>query len=404
MPRYFYTAKSFKGELQSGLLEAKDEKSLARTLRQEGLILIRAEPEKGKKRKFEISFPSFGVPLTEKMFFTRNLQVMISAGLPLPRALQTLAAQSKSKKFKNALIDIAQDITKGKNLSDSLTRHSDIFSELFQNMVKAGEEAGTLEGVLKVLAQQMEKENALRSKIKGAMIYPAVIICAMIGIGILMLVTVVPKLAETFEELEIELPLATKIVINLANFLAQKWYLVIIILISLVFLFYQFLRTKAGKKITDALTLKIPIISPIIRKTNSAYTLRTLSSLISAGVSLPRSLEITSGTLGNIFYKEAIWQMVEKVRKGEKLSEALKPYENIYPPTVIQMVSVGEETGETTSILEKLADFYEEEVSNAAKNLTAVIEPVLMIIVGAAVGFFAVSMIQPMYSMLGAIK
>lgn len=404
MPRYLYTAKSFKGELQSGILEAKDEKSLARTLRQEGLILIRAEPEKGKKRKFEISFPSFGIPLTEKMFFTRNLQVMISAGLPLPRALQTLAAQSKSKKFKNALIDIAQDITKGKNLSDSLTRHSDIFSELFQNMVKAGEEAGTLEGVLKVLAQQMEKENALRSKIKGAMIYPAVIICAMIGIGILMLITVVPKLAETFEELEIELPLATKIVINLANFLAQKWYLVIIILISLVFLFYQFLRTKAGKKITDALTLKIPIISPIIRKTNSAYTLRTLSSLISAGVSLPRSLEITSGTLGNIFYKEAIWQMVEKVRKGEKLSEALKPYEDIYPPTVIQMISVGEETGETTSILEKLADFYEEEVSNAAKNLTAVIEPVLMIIVGAAVGFFAVSMIQPMYSMLGAIK
>ncbi len=403
MPRYFYTAKSFKGELQSGILEAKDEKSLARTLRQEGLILIRAEPEE-KKRKFEISFPSFGVPLTEKMFFTRNLQVMISAGLPLPRALQTLAAQSKSKKFKKALIDIAQDITKGKNLSDSLTHHPDIFPELFQNMVKVGEEAGTLEGVLKILAQQMEKENALRSKIKGAMIYPAVIICAMIGIGILMLITVVPKLAETFEELEIELPLATRIVINLANFLAQKWYLVIIILISLVFLFFQFLKTKVGKKIIDALMLKIPIISPIIRKTNSAYTLRTLSSLISAGVSLPRSLEITSGTLGNIFYQEAIWQMVEKVRKGEKLSEALKPYENIYPPTVIQMISVGEETGETTSILEKLADFYEEEVSNAAKNLTAIIEPVLMIIVGAAVGFFAVSMIQPMYSMLGAIK
>jgi len=271
-------------------------------------------------------------------------------------------------------------------------------------MIKVGEETGTLEKVLEVLSLQMERENDLKSKIKGAMVYPAVIICAMIGIGILMLVTVVPQLAATFVELDIELPATTRFVIFLGNFLAQKWYLAIIFLFFLVFLFWQFLKTKLGKRMTDSITLKLPIISPMIKNTNSAYTVRTLSSLIAAGVPLPRALEITSRTLGNIYYQNALMEAAEKVRKGEKLSEALKPYETIYPLTVIQMVSVGEETGETSNVLTRLADFFEEEVSNSTKNLASVIEPVLMLIIGAAVGFFAVSMIQPMYSMLGAIQ
>ena len=271
-------------------------------------------------------------------------------------------------------------------------------------MVKVGEEAGTLEEVLKVLSLQMEREREIKSKVKGAMIYPAIIICAMIGIGILMMVMVVPQLAETFKELEIELPLTTKIVIGFATFLTEKWYLVIVILFVLIFLFWQISKTKSGKKLFDFFTLKFPIISPIIKNTNSAYTVRTLGSLISAAVPLTQALEITSRTLGNVFYKTALQDVAEKVRKGEKMSATLKLYENIYPLTVIQMISVGEETGETSAILLKLADFYEEEVSNATKNLAAVIEPVLMLIIGAAVGFFAVSMVQPMYSMLGAIE
>ena len=406
MPRYIYTAKSLTGESKSGAVEAKDEHQLARTLRGEGLLLIRAELEEKKiKKKLEISLPFFGgVSLTEKLFFTRNLQVMIAAGFPLPRAMTTLASQTKSKKFKTSLLDIGEEITKGKTFSDSLAKYPNIFSELFLGMVKVGEESGTLEDVLKTLSRQMERENDLKSKITGAMIYPAVIISAMIGIGIMMLIMVVPKLAETFKELDVELPITTKIVIGLATFLTQKWYFVIIILFVLVFLFWQAIKTKSGKKIIDTLTLKIPIISPIIRKTNSAYTARTLSSLISAGIPIVMALEITAGSLGNIFYKSALTEAAEKVRKGEKLSEALKPYENIYPSTVIQMIAVGEETGETSSVLAKLAEFFEEEVSNATKNLTSVIEPVLMIIIGAVVGFFAISMIQPMYSMLGAIQ
>lgn len=405
MPKYFYTAKSSTGEDKSGFLEAKDVNQLARILRQEGSILIRAtSQEELTKRRFEIHLPTFGISLTEKIFFIRNLRVMIKAGLPLPRALETLANQTKSQKFKKTLLNIKDEIIKGGSFSDSLRKYPDVFSELFQNMVKAGEESGTLEDVLQTLSQQMEREYELKSKIKGALIYPAVIIGAMLGIGILMLVMVVPKLAETFKELNIELPMTTKLVITLANFLVEKWYLVIIILFLLFFLFWRAMKTKTGKKIIDTLLLKIPIISPIIQKTNVAYTARTLSSLITAGVPIVRSLEITTGTLGNIYYKSAISAVAQKVRKGEKIAQALKPYENIYPSIVIQMVAVGEETGETSNILAQLAEFYEEEVTNASKNLASVIEPLLMIIIGAVIGFFAISMIQPMYSMLQAVK
>jgi len=406
MPIYTYTAKTLEGKERKGLLEAKDKHQLARTLRQQGLILIQAEPEEAekKKRRFTFSVPFLDrVSLPEKMMFIRNLQVMVAAGLSLPRSLETLTLQVKSNKFRRALLDIKEQILKGKNFSDSLNKWPDIFSELFRNMIKVGEETGTLEDVLKILAQQIEKEYELKSKIKGAMIYPAIIICVMIGVGILMLITTVPQLSTTFEELNIELPMTTQIVIGLANFLITKWYLVLLIIIILMLLFLQGLRTKKGKRIIDTLILKMPIVSPIVKTTSSASTARTLSSLISAGVSLVRSLEITSGTLGNIFYRDAMNESVQKVKKGEKLSEALKPYQNIYSPLIIQMVAVGEETGETSAILEKLADFFEEEAGRSTKNLASVIEPVLMVIIGGVIGFFAVSMIQPMYSMLGAI-
>jgi type IV pilus assembly protein PilC len=244
----------------------------------------------------------------------------------------------------------------------------------------------------------------LRSKIKGAMIYPAVIVFALIGVGILMLVFVVPKLAETFKELGVELPMTTKIVISLGTFLANNFLILFFFFIFIIFLLSQFLRTKIGKRIFDKISLSIPIFSSLVKKSNSASTARSLSSLISAGVSLPRALEITANTLGNVFYKEALFQAAEKVRKGGKLSESLKPYQKIYPLTLISMIEVGEETGETSEVLSKIADFYESEVSDAAKNLTSIIEPILLLIIGAAVGFFAISMVQPMYSMMQAIK
>lgn len=406
MPIYSYIAKSLKGEEKSGTLEVKDKHYLAKILKKQGFILIRAERQdkKEKKKISEISIPLFsGVSLTEKIMFTRNLQVMVGAGLSLPRALETLTLQAKNKKFKKALSGIKEEIIKGKNFSDALKNYPDIFSGLFQNMIKVGEESGTLDEVLKILTRQMERENELKSKIKGAILYPAVIISAMIGIGILMLIVVIPNLAKTFEELEMELPVTTKFVIGIGTFLSEKWFLAVLIVAIFLLIFWRISKIPKAKKTIDAFTLKLPIFSPLIKKTNSTYTVRTLSSLIASGVPIVRSLEIVAGTLGNTLFKEAIIEAKEKVRKGEKLSDALAPYENIYPIIIIQMIKVGEETGETSNMLAKLADFFEEEVANATKNLTAIIEPVLMVVIGAAVGFFAISMIQPMYSMLGAL-
>lgn len=409
MPNYSYIAKSFQGETETGIQEAKNKHQLAQILRRKGYVLISAElkekTKKGSSGKFwQKSLPFFQkVSLAEKMMFTRNLRVMIGAGISLPKALDTLAKQAKSKKLSGALLKIKEEIMKGKSFSESLSHYPKIFSELFCNMVKVGEESGTLEDVLKHLTNQMEREHDLKSKVKGAMLYPAVILSAMIGIGILMLVMVVPKLAETFEELQIELPATTQFVMSLGTFLSQKLYLFILIVLVLFFSFRAILKTKPGKRTADNLILRLPIISSLTKKTNSAITVRTLSALIASGIPLVRTLEIISGILGNVYYKEAIQEASKKVQKGEKLSESLKPYSNLYPLTVNQMIEVGEETGETSEVLAKLADFFEEEVNNTTKNFSSIIEPVLMIIIGAAVGFFAVSMIQPMYSMLGAI-
>ena len=404
MAIYSFNAVSQKGEPYSGEQEAKDKFDLARILRQEGYILISAETEQeSRKRKLSFSIEFMGVPLTEKLFFTRNLQVMLGTGVPLARALKILREQAKNRKFKQILTEIAEQIIKGKSFSVALRGYSDVFSEFFINMVKVGEETGKLEKILNDLGSQMAKEHNLRSKVKGAMLYPAIIILAMTGIGILMLVTVVPSLAATFEELEIELPFTTQLVIGFADFLSTKWYLVIL----LAFITGLFLRmtskTKQGARIISSLFLKMPVISSIIKKTNSASVARSLSVLISSGVPMVRSLEIISRTLDNFYFKNALITAAEKVEKGKELSLSLKPYQTLFSPLFISMLETGEETGETGKILNKLADFYEEEVSNLTKNLSAVIEPVLMLVIGAAVGFFAISMIQPMYSMLGSV-
>lgn len=407
MPRYNYIGKTLQGEPRSGTLEAKNEHQLARILRREGCILISVESGelKKEKRKFAVPISFLGrVSLTEKIMFVRNLGVMVAAGVPLPRSLEILAKQSKNKKLKKILLDVKEEIIKGKTFSGALGKYSNIFSELFVSMVEVGEETGTMEDVLKVVVRQMEKRHEISSRVKGAMVYPTVILLAMTGVGILMLILVVPKLSQVFTDLGVELPMTTRFVISLGTFLKRFWYTLPLLIIFSIVSFRAILKTKIGKLAFDTLILKIPIFSPIIKKTNSAHTVRTLSSLIAAGVPIVRSLEIVSNSLSNVNYKKAISEAADSVRKGGKLSEVLKGYENIYPSLIIQMIEVGEETGETANILEKLADFFEEEVSNATKNLSSVIEPVLMLIIGAAVGFFAISMIQPIYSMLEVIE
>jgi type IV pilus assembly protein PilC len=336
--------------------------------------------------------------------FTKNLEVMVKAGVSLPRAISILGEQVKNSTFKKALNEISQRLLKGESFAEALKEYPAIFSEIYYQMIKIGEESGTLENSLQNLALQLEKDYDLRAKIKGALLYPAVIVSFMILVGISMVVYVVPKLAQVFKDLNVELPATTKFLINFSEFLASKFYLAILALGLLFFFFKIFSKTKEGQKVNSFIVLKIPVVNNLIQKVNASYVLRTLSTLIGAGVSFVRSVEIVADLVPNYYFKEALRNAQKDIRQGKKLSQALKNYSQIFPLTVLQMLEVGEETGETAKIFKDLAEFYEEEVTTATKNLVSIIEPVLMVIIGLMVGFFAISMIQPIYSMLGSIK
>ncbi len=407
MPIFIYKAKSSTGEEKVGSREAASQTDLARLLRQDGFFLISANilGQEKKKSQFNWGFLESLLPisLVEKMLFARYLAVMVKAGLPLNQALEILSKQTKNKRFAKIIGEVNKDIQRGVAFSDSLAKYPNVFSDLFVNMVRVGESGGNLEEILKLLAIQMDKDHQLVSKVKGALVYPSVIFVAMIGVGIIMMVVIVPKITATFQELKIELPISTQIIIGLSNFLSKHIWWSIGIVVAAVILVTQFLKTKVGKRGYDWLGLNLPVLSTTIPQINSARLARNLSALIEGGVPITKSLQILSAILTNSYYRESLVEATREIQKGHLLSDTLSKYPLLYPPLIIQMMEVGERTGTLGQILEELADFYEEEVGNFTKNLTNIIEPVLMVIIGAAVGFFAISMIQPMYTMMSAI-
>ena len=409
MPTYLYKAKTEKGETEAGIREARSEEDLAHILRENGLILIASEVaetrEKGGVANFfeNLLTRVRGVPLKEKMMFAKHLSVMIKAGVSLDSSLQILAKQTNNYKFKEVIKDLSSQIRKGVSFSYALSNYPNVFDNLFVSMVKVGEVSGTLEEVLRLLAEQMRKEDQLRSRVKGAMTYPAVILIAMAGIGIFMMVSVVPKLMTTFKELNVELPLTTRMIIKTAIFFQHYLVFGIIFVVIGIFCFRLIYKIKKIKSKFHLIYLKLPIFGDIIIKVNSARFARTTSSLIEAGVDLVKTLYIASDTLTNICFKNSLISTAEQIKKGKAFSYALSNYPHLYPPMVLQMVKVGEETGTLADSLKTLAEFYEEEVNNITKNLSSIIEPLLMIIIGTAVGFFAVSMIQPIYSIMSGI-
>ncbi len=413
MSNFIYTAKTKEGETKTGHTEAINQHQLAATLRSQDLALISAEiagrddHEHGNKKLlifFKNLYKKLGsVSLVEKMIFSRHLAVMIDAGLSINESLKILAEQNKNPKFKKIINQVENNVRQGKSFSDSLAIHPKTFNGIYINMVKVGETGGNLNEVLKLLAQQMKKDHDLISRVRGAMIYPSVIITAMFGIGILMMIMVVPKLTDIFTEMEMELPLSTRIIIGMSNFLENNYIWGIIIFIAFIVIMRLIINIKEVRKILHKTYLHLPIFGSLIRKINSARFSRIISSLIKSGVSIVEALEITAGTLNNIQFKEALINAAQEVQKGKELSESLDHYRDLYTPMVIQMIGVGEKTGNLSEILETLANFYEEEIDNATKNLSSIIEPIIMLVIGGAVGFFAISMIKPMYSMMEGI-
>ncbi len=404
MPIFFYTAKSLSGQVKTGVSEATNIRELAQSLKSEGLILTNAE-NKEEKQKKKIGGDLFlgRVSITEKMLMTRNLWIMVATGLSLVKGFYILAAQAKSKKMKSALLDISGELAKGKSLSECFKKYPDIFSDLYVNMIQSGEESGTLEDVLQVLSLQLEREKEMKGKVQKALVYPVILVLTMLSVGLLLVIFVFPKINNLFKNLNADLPITTKIILGMGDFLTVYWPFFIVVLVFLGMIFFYLSKTKSGKFFIDTALLKIPVVSSLIRKSNSAAFVRSLSSLMSAGVPLIRSLEITAGNVSNFYFKQALYESAKRVEKGEKLFNSLKPSQNIFPYGTIEMIEIGEETGRTSTILKKLAEFYEEEVSNAADSLAVIIEPVLIVILGLVVGVFAISIIGPLYSVLGKI-
>jgi len=406
MINFSYVAKTSDGQTKKGKASAENLRALARSLRDENLILIRGVPEneKRKSRTLNFSLPGSKVSVKEKIIMVRNLGVMTSTGLSLVKIFDILVTQAKSKQFKSALEDIRERVNKGESLSQAMSTHKNVFSAIFLNMVKIGEEGGTLEEIFNNLAVQMEKEHELKTKIKNAMIYPSVLLLVMIAAAVLVVTVVIPKIDVFFSSFKAPIPFYTKMMLDSGKFAAKQWPLFIIVPAAIAFFVWLISKTKPGKKIIDAVLLKIPVVSSLIKESSCALLIRSLSSLIASGVPLLRSLEVSSDIMDNYFFNAAIKESVLRVKKGESLSSALKLHKNIFPFGAIEMFEVGEETGKTSEILVKLAEFYENEVTETTEQLSTAIEPILIVTMGAAVGVFAIAVIAPMYSMLGAIK
>ncbi|MEX0652135.1 MAG: type II secretion system F family protein [Candidatus Paceibacterota bacterium] len=404
MTQFTYKAKNKDGEIIESSATARDKFELYDLVRKDGSEILEVK-EVGSKRFSMDRFNEFfgAVKEHEKVVLTRNLGAMIEAGLSLTRALSVLERQSKNAKLKMVLAGVNNEVKGGGNFHTALKKFPKVFSPLFVSMVLAGEESGKLSDALTLIGSQLERSYTLKKKIKGALIYPGIILVAMVIIAILMLVFVVPTLTSTFEELGAELPKSTESIIAVSKFLQEQTLLAVLIPVIVgTLLFYAF-RTQRGKRIFSYSILHVPIIGELVKEIQAARTARTLSSLLSSGVEIVTAISITSEVLQNPYYKEVLARAESDVQKGSPLSGAFTDNEHLYPILVGEMISVGEETGKLPNMLLRVAEFYETEVEQKTKDMSTIIEPFLMIIIGTFVGFFALSMISPIYSLSESI-
>jgi len=405
MPKFTYKAvRKEDNTTYENTVEAKDRFEVYSVVRKEGGQVMSVRELKGGGEFIARANSWLGkVKTQEKIVFFRNLGAMLDAGLTISRALNVMSRQSKNEKLKRVLSTITRDIEHGGDLNSSMAKQDKVFSPLMISMVRAGEESGSLAESCRLIADQTERVHELKKKVKGAMIYPAVILTVLFAVGILMMMFIVPTIAETFMALDAELPLETVIILKISAFLTDYTFVAFGALIACITLFVLFIRTSYGKRTMETLMLHIPVIGTLIKETNSARTARTLSSLLSSGVSVIQAMEITEEVVQNTHYKAVIGTARQVVQKGSPIAEVFIAKEELYPPLVGELIAVGEETGNLPKMLQEVAVFYEKEVDQKTKNMSTIIEPFLMVIVGIAVGYFAVAMMSPIYSITDSL-
>lgn len=405
MTHFIFKAKKISGEIYKGEQDASDHYELYKLLKNKGDEIIEYKEKSGKgKHSLKFSFSILNkVKTIEKINFARNLGAMMEAGLSLSRALAVLEKQAKNPFFKKIINELTSDIDKGGTLADALAKHEKTFSKLFIAMVHAGEQSGTLAESLKIVALQMDSSYSLDKRIRGALMYPAVIVVAMVIIAILMFIYVIPTLLKTFTDLHVKLPASTQFVLNVSNLIQNHGLIVLIVALILIGFISWWSKKPSGKKIIHAFILKLPVIGQLIQEVNTARTARTMSSLLGSGVDVVESVNITSEVVQNIYFKEALEKAAEAIKNGELMSKTFGQYIKYYPIFFIEMINVGEETGKTGEMLLGVAKYFEDDVNQKTKDMSTIIEPILILFIGGAVGFFAVSMIQPMYSLVDAM-
>jgi len=401
MPIYKWEGKTTKGAIKKGEMEAPTEAAIRIHLRQQNIIPTKIV-SKGKEIKISLPFFKRKVKQRAIAIFTRQLATMIDAGLPLVQSLEILSQQADNKLFKNIIREIREDVEGGSTFAGALKKHPMTFNELYTNLVVAGEEGGILDNILTRLANYIEKSEALKKKVKSALIYPATIVGVAVIVVMILMIFVIPVFETMFKQAGQNLPLPTLIVVTLSKFIKKYVIIVIPSLIFLFFLFKKYHQTQNGKAVLDRLLLKLPVFGSLFKKIAVARFSRTLGTLVSSGVPILDGLTIVSRTSGNRTIEMAILNARASIREGETIAEPLGR-SAIFPPMVIQMISVGESTGALDSMLSKIAEFYEEEVDIAVANLTSLLEPFLMIFLGVVIGGVVISMYLPIFQMASAI-
>ena len=398
MPVYKWKARTVKGEVHDGELTAANPQEVIGYLRRKRLIPVAVNV---KPKELKLSLGG-GVSTRDVVLFSRQFATMINSALPLVQCLSILTQQTDNPKFRETINSIRVDVEAGNTLADSMGKYPKMFSNLYISMIGAGETGGILDTIMLRLSEYLEKNDAIKRKIKGAMIYPAVVFSAAMGCISILLIFVIPIFSAMFEEMGQELPLPTKIVVNLSDFLIGYWYLIVIAIVGFVVGLSRFRKTDRGEFLFDAFLLKVPVLGDLLRKSSVARFTRTLGTLISSGVSILDGLEVTARTAGNRVVHDAVMGSRVSIAGGETITKPLKEAD-VFPPMVIQMINVGEQTGGLDSMLIKIADFYEEEVDTAVEALTAALEPIMIVFLGVVVGGMVVAMYLPIFSMVTAV-
>jgi type IV pilus assembly protein PilC len=402
MKTYKYAARTTEGKELKGTLTARDEEAVAEILHDRGLIIVEI------KDTFDFNLEKLnqinigGVPLKEKVIFMRQMATMVSSGLPLTRALEIMEIQTSNPLFKRVIAKVKSDVESGKGLAESFSNQEEIFDDITLNLIEAGEESGRLDEILLKLAVELEEKQSLQGRLKGALIYPAIILVVIIAVLALLMFVLVPEMSEIYAEFDSELPWTTQFLINASDFVSAYWWIILIILIIGGISVKAYLDTKKGKRTWDKIVIKIPIVGPVVTKMQLAQFTRIMALLLSSGLSIIKALELTAKSLSNSLFSDVVLEAKDDVEKGGALAVPISRSEN-FPLLVSSMIAVGEETGNLDVVLDKIAQYYKEEVNQATANLSAVLEPVFLVIMGGTIGFISIAIYMPMFQLTEVI-